>query len=68
MPRLLLLPVTSSMLAGFIPMVEHAQAQQKPNIVFMSPYNLGLGEVGVYGGVRDVPTRASTGSLVRALD
>jgi arylsulfatase len=31
-------------------------AQDPPNIVLMFPDNLGWGEVGVYGGVRDVPT------------
>jgi arylsulfatase len=34
-----------------------AQAQQRrPNIVLIFPDNLGWGEVGVYGGVRGVPT------------
>ena len=31
-------------------------AQQRPNVVLMFPDNLGWGEVGVYGGVRGVPT------------
>lgn len=35
----------------------HAKARQKrPNIVLMFPDNLGVGEVGCYGGVRGVPT------------
>ena len=33
-----------------------AGAQDRPNIVFMFPDNLGWGEVGVYGSVRGVPT------------
>lgn len=31
-------------------------AQKKPNIVLIFPDNLGVGEVGVYGGARGVPT------------
>lgn len=31
-------------------------AQKKPNIVLIFPDNLGIGEVGVYGGARGVPT------------
>ncbi len=31
-------------------------AQERPNIVLIFPDNLGMGEVGVYGGVRGVPT------------
>ena len=31
-------------------------AQERPNIVLMDADNLGLGEVGVYGSVRGVPT------------
>lgn len=33
-----------------------ARAQERPNIVLMFPDNLGIGEVGVYGGARGVPT------------
>lgn len=33
-----------------------AQQPTRPNIVLMFPDNLGWGEVGVYGGVRGVPT------------
>lgn len=33
-----------------------AQQNQRPNIVLMFPDNLGWGEVGAYGSVRDVPT------------
>src|SRR3954467_12925214 len=32
------------------------QGQRRPNIVLMFADNLGWGEVGVYGGVRGVPT------------
>ena len=31
-------------------------AQKKPNVVLIFPDNLGMGEVGAYGGVRGVPT------------
>ena len=31
-------------------------SQERPNIVLMFPDNLGIGEVGSYGGVRGVPT------------
>lgn len=31
-------------------------AQERPNIVLIFPDNLGIGEVGAYGGVRGVPT------------
>ncbi|MBO0323681.1 sulfatase-like hydrolase/transferase [Muricauda sp. CAU 1633] len=32
------------------------KAQERPNIVLIFPDNLGMGEVGAYGGVRGVPT------------
>jgi arylsulfatase len=38
------------------PATGHGQSGQRPNIVLMFPDNLGWGEVGVYGSVRDVPT------------
>lgn len=38
------------------PAVGQDQPQERPNIVLMFPDNLGWGEVGVYGGVRGVPT------------
>ena len=38
------------------PAVAQDQKQERPNIVLMFPDNLGWGEVGVYGGVRGVPT------------
>ncbi len=33
-----------------------AYGQERPNIVLIFPDNLGIGEVGAYGGVRNVPT------------
>ena len=58
MLRFLLLSVSLSAIFGFTPLVVHIQAQQqeRPNIVFMFPDNLGWGEVGAYGSVRGVPT------------
>ena len=37
-------------------LIPPTEAQDRPNIVLMFPDNLGWGEVGVYGGVRGVPT------------
>lgn len=31
-------------------------AQNKPNVIVIFPDNLGIGELGSYGGVRGVPT------------
>jgi arylsulfatase len=42
-------------LTAFAP-AANAQQPARPNIVLMFPDNLGWGEVGVYGGVRGVPT------------
>ena len=47
------------MIRAFLPLMVSAsilEAQTKPNIVLMFADNLGWGEVGVYGGVRGVPT------------
>jgi arylsulfatase A-like enzyme len=51
-----LLDVTGT--ADAAPALAHAQATQKPNILFMLVDNLGYGELGVYGGgaTRGAPT------------
>jgi arylsulfatase len=41
---------------GFAPQPGATRQPELPNIVLMFPDNLGWGEVGVYGGVRGVPT------------
>lgn len=47
--------LATTAVVGSVPVPAGAQAA-RPNIVLMFPDNLGWGEVGVYGGVRDVPT------------
>ena len=44
------------LIAGATSAPVQAQPHALPNIVLMFPDNLGIGEVGVYGGNRGVPT------------
>jgi arylsulfatase A-like enzyme len=44
------------LLATLAPQAARAQAANPPNIVLMFPDNLGVGEIGIYGGNRGVPT------------
>jgi arylsulfatase len=58
--RLLIISILSVGIASSSAAAQQAggtvASQQRPNIVLMFPDNLGFGEVGSYGGVRDVPT------------
>jgi len=57
--HLLLAGLVLSGLTGPSPVVAQASApsaQSRPNIVLIFPDNLGVGEVGAYGGARGVPT------------
>src|SRR5262245_45708993 len=47
--------VLGFVLASFAALAQEG-AQKRPNIVLMFPDNLGIGEVGSYGGARGVPT------------
>lgn len=58
---LLALPVATASQRGAAPQVDAAP----PNIVLIFPDNIGVGEVGVYGGNRGVPTPRLDG-LARA--